>query len=274
MLNLNDPVNVSRAQLDYVVDVERLRLEVVDRLTEIAVDMIAYQRLDTELGYLQDLAAKGVAVQMQLSDVQLKRDETKKRMEGNTTAIAEAKEQLQRAEQRYQELPQKLVTDGPETIDTEAIMAPLRAEVDTQEARIAALQRQIDLLDVRAPFAGRISEVYLWPNQHVRAGDPIVTLTKDDGDAAGKQYILSYLRQEQRIRPNKEAAVQVRLRMPGASAVAAKVAEVGPQFEPIPLRQLVDPARPEFGLPVRILVPKEIESKVRPGELVDVRFSR
>ncbi len=272
MLNLNDPVNVSRAELDYVVDVERLRLEVVDRTTEIAVDKITYDRLKRKVGYLEGLAEKGVTVEMELVDVEFLRDEIDQRIEANKAALVEVRDQWRRADQRYQELPQRLSADGAEIIDIVKILAPLRAEIDTQGARIAALRLQIELLNIKAPFAGTISEVYLYPGQHVRAGDPIVTLAMAEGD--GAQYIVSYLRQSQRLLPKKGSPVQLRIRMPGARAVAAKVTEVGPQFELIPLRQLTDPARPEFGLPVRILLPEKMKSMVHPGELVDVRFQR
>lgn len=274
-LTLGDPVDVARAQLDYVMDFERLRLEVVDRMTEIAGDRIAYQRLDAKLGFLEDLADKGVAVEMQLVDIELSRDETKKRIDGNTVAVEETKDQLKRAEQRHRELPERLAVDGTDgvgSIDIKTILAPLAAEINTQEARIDALRHQIELLEIRAPFAGTISEVHLWPKQHVQAGDPIVTLARAEGD--GAQYIVSYLRQEQRLRPMKDMSVDLRIRMPGARAIAARIAEVGPQFVPIPLRQLADPARPEFGLPVRILVPEKMKSMIHPGELIDVRFQR
>ena len=261
---LNTPVNISQVEHDYIWDVERLRLEILNRDIQIAADTIERQRLDARLSYLKRLAEKRVAVEMQVVDTQLLREETNKRIETNQVALAEEKAQLLRAEQRRDAVPQLAA------LDLSKIVAPLRAAIATQEKRILEFEIQVELLEVRAPFAGTICEVHLWPGQHVQAGDPIVTMARQhDG---GTQYVVSYVRQEQRFRPSADMEVDLRMRLPGSPAMTTKVVKVGPEFELIPLRQLRDPQRPEFGQPVIIELPEQLKQKVHPGELLDVTF--
>ena len=54
--------------------------------------------------------------------------------------------------------------------------------------------------------------------------------------------------------------------------MASAVSHVGPQIELIPEHQRQNPARPEWGLPVRIEMPDDLSA--RPGELLDVRFKK
>ena len=84
------------------------------------------------------------------------------------------------------------------------------------------------------------------------------------------QGIVSYLRQDHRLRPLPGMTAEVRPRLPAGRAVATRVERVGPQFEPIPLHLCRDPKTPEWGLPVFITIPDGLP--VRPGELLDVRL--
>jgi hypothetical protein len=82
------------------------------------------------------------------------------------------------------------------------------------------------------------------------------------------QYIVSYVRQEQRLKPVVGMKVDVRVRTVPRQTSVSKIDEVGPQVEPVPSHQLRDPRVPEWGLPVRIGIPDGM--LLKPGELVDV----
>jgi multidrug resistance efflux pump len=127
------------------------------------------------------------------------------------------------------------------------------------------LESAIDRLIVRAPIDGVICAILRRPGENIRAGDPIVTVANPRG-----QGIVSYLRQDQRLRPVAGMTAEVRVRLPAGRFVAARVERVGPQIEPVPLHLCRDPKTPEWGLPVFIGLPDGLP--VRPGELLDVSF--
>jgi multidrug resistance efflux pump len=124
-----------------------------------------------------------------------------------------------------------------------------------------------EALEVRAPVSGTISYIWARPGQTVAAGALIATIASPSSD-----YIVSYIRQENALQPEPGMLVDVRPRRKPLQNFPASVARVGPQVELIPEHQrtMRDVNLLEYGLPVWINVPAE--GKLRPGELVDLRF--
>ncbi len=105
------------------------------------------------------------------------------------------------------------------------------------------------------------------PGQTVSAGTILYTLASDE-----PQYVVGYVRQNQRLAPSVGMPVAVRSRLDNKLVATSIIDRVGPQFELVPVHQLIDQTQKvqEFGLPVRIPVPRSMN--LRPGELVDLRF--
>src|SRR5208283_3001823 len=111
---------------------------------------------------------------------------------------------------------------------------------------------QIGLLTIRSPIRGMIIAINHWPQTAVRAGDPVLTIASDD-----RRYIVSYVRQEQHVNPKIGMDVDVRKRAAISPTVRSAVECVGPQIEQIPIHLARDPKFPEWGVPVRITLPKD-----------------
>ena len=244
---------------ELVFEVERRRLDVLDRKTEIETDRIERQRLDSNLDFLRPLHEEGHVSEMEFADTKLFRDQTTRRIEENTAALREAETQLQSAEARMTKF------GPPEVAEIATLLAPLQAAVATQEARIRELELLVQSLEIRSPITGTICSIHSWPRQHIQANDPIVTIAADHG-----RYIVSYVRQGQAFRPAVGMPVGVQTRVRGSRLVAARIERIGPQFEPVPSSQLQNPNALEWGLPVRIALPDGFRAK--PGELIDVTF--
>ena len=241
--------------------VERYRLDALDRNVTIERDRVELQRREARLKYLQTVHQQDpvTVTDQMVFEYRLMRDQLATRIEENIKAKDLAEQLAAEATQRFADLP------GPIVAEMDKILAPVRAAIDVEEARMDELKVQIELLQIRAPFRGTISAVHAWPGQAVREGDPIITIAAQQG-----RYIVSYVRQRQRIQVEVDMVVHVRHRMPGARSLETKIERVGPQFEPVPLQQLSDPRVPEWGLPVRISIPANLAT--RPGELLDLTF--
>ncbi|HUU90472.1 MAG TPA: HlyD family efflux transporter periplasmic adaptor subunit [Phycisphaerae bacterium] len=239
--------------------IDDLRRDVFDRRSVIAEDKERLNALDTQLATIAPLVERGVEAPWRKVQIESERAVVQKRFEENQKTLAEAEGQLNVSEERLleYELTQKA--------DLAKLLAPTQAAIDTQDKRIKELDLQIEALKIRAPIAGTITAIHQWPGQNVQAGIPIMTIA-----AADSRYIVSYVRQETRIRPAVGMGVDVSVRSVPRLTAGATVEEVGPQVELIPQHQLRDPNVPEWGLPVRISVPEELG--LRPGELVDVAF--
>lgn len=239
--------------------VEQRRLAVLDRQAQLETDRIALQQLDVQFDNSKRAHARNALTDEQLHVARLERDLFSKRIEQNMLSLADAESQRTAADSQLKEQPP--LTDNDEL----RVLLPFRASVAAQEARIRQLQVQIEGLAIRAPITGTISAIHGWPGQLVRSGQPIITIAANHG-----QYIVSYVRQDQRLRPEVGSAVSVYLRGMHSQPVAATVERLGPQVLPIPQHQRRDPSVREWGLPVRITLPNGLN--VRPGELVDLVF--
>jgi multidrug resistance efflux pump len=240
------------------LDIERLRLDLLDRKALIETDRIDVQRRASIYEMVKLMGP--AATKRELLEVELARDVAQERMRGNEKALKEAEEQLAITQKRAAD---QTVVQSPEI---KKVLAPLRAAITVQERRMRELDQQIASLEVRSPIPGRISAIHRYPGQSVRAGDPIVTIVNEQS-----QYVISYIRQDQRVSPSRNMTVEVRPRFAGGTPIrGASIVQVGPHVESIPLHQLRDPKVPEWGVPLLINLPGGLT--LRPGELVEVRL--
>lgn len=239
--------------------VEQDRMSVLDRRALVEGDRIVLERRDARVNFLTPLHQRGAVSDLEMSDDRLLRDEVGKRLAESQKALDEAAQKYQAAAERLKELPPLVLAE------VKQLLAPVEAAVAVQEANIGQIELEREWLDIRAPIAGTIVAVHRRPGQSVRAGDPVVTIAADQG-----RYIVGYVPQENRFRPEVGMAVEVRSRLPGIPPREGVVDQVGPQVEPIPVHQRRSAQVMEWGQPVRILLPEGLEA--RPGELLDIRF--
>lgn len=144
----------------------------------------------------------------------------------------------------------------------------VRQALDNREEELAQLDLMLDSLDIRSPISGTVVKLHLRPGQMVKPGEAIMEVA-----AAEAGYVVSFLREGQNyIRPAPGMDVDVRPRTDPTRVVKAKVDTVGAQVEVVPPRQLRDQKTPEWGLPVRMVIPAN--TGLRPGELVNLAFHR
>jgi multidrug resistance efflux pump len=144
--------------------------------------------------------------------------------------------------------------------------ATLRDAVASARNHLDVISRQIQNATVQAPVSGKVTEVLRQPDEFVKQGQEIMTITPDTG-----AYIVSYVRPESAIRPKKDMRVVIRNETRRKSAVSI-VQEVGTQVQPIPEHQLTNSKKPEWGIPVRIAMPDPTLLPLMPGELVVLNF--
>jgi multidrug resistance efflux pump len=250
------------------VDGERLRLQALELQTLVEADKVEVARLTEMYEASRVLYEQGLESRLVLLDFEMRRETARKRIEGNQKAIEEAEAQKVTCAARHKDYENRLKENQtPELADLALVLAPIRTAIANQETRVLELHRAIQALEIRSPINGTVSVIYVLPGQIVRAGTPILAVAANQG-----RYIVSYIRETQRIRPVAGMNVSVQVRTIPRDAAWTLVERVGPQIASVPQHHLRDPKVPEWGLPVRIPVPSAL--KVKPGELVDVAFNR
>jgi multidrug resistance efflux pump len=219
------------------LDIEKLRLGIVERQGLVETDKVELDRLVAKCDAVRPLVEKGIEAGLTLLDLEMQRDVVKQRIEANRRTLSEAETQKAAGDERMKSFP--------------AVVA----------------ERLLASREVRAPIGGTVTAIYSYPGQNIAAGGAILTIA-----GAESQCILSYVREGQRVRPAVGMSVSVQARTIPRDTGWASIERVGPQIEPVPPHHLRDPKVPEWGLPVRIPVPAGL--KLRPGELVDIAFNR
>lgn len=243
------------------LDIERLRLDILDRKALIEADRIEFQQRSNIYDMFKRAGA--AATDRELVEVELERNVVQERIRGNEKALKEAEEQLAATQKRATE------QGAVQTPDIRKILAPLRAAVAVQERRMREIEQQIAMLEVRAPITGRVTAIWRYPGQTVQPGDPIVTIVSEQS-----QNVVAYVRQDQRFTPSENMGVEVRPRLTGGEPIrGGSIAQIGKHYELIPLHQLRDPKIPEWGTPLLINLPAGYNYSLRPGELVEVKLT-
>jgi len=245
------------------VEIERRRLQIAERQALLAEDLMELEREQEKATIADEMAARRTPLITKLEhlEIQRLRDVAQSRIAGHRKFITEADNSLRDALARLER------HTPAEVANATRIIQPLRATIAYQEARIRELEVQLDALEIRTPISGYIvptADAAAMPGQQIRRGTVVFTVAADQ-----PEYIVSYIRPSQRLRPEVGMTVAVRPR--NTNRVAhAKVDRVGPQVELVPPHQLRDQKLMEWALPVRIAVPDSLD--LRPGELVDLKF--
>jgi len=251
--------NDSREVRSLSVDLERLRLSQVEFQGLIETDKVELARLEEKVAVFKPLVERGVESKLALADMERQRDVVRQHLEATRKSLAEAEAQRAAREERLRKY------STAETDQIAALLVPVREAIAQEELRLQDIRRRLETHDIKAPITGTVTSIFVRPGQSVTAGLPILTIAASQGS-----YILSYVRQEQMMRPAVGQDVKVVVRTLPRATGLARVERIGPQVEPVPPHQLRDPKVLEWGLPVRITIPADLN--VKPGELVDVAF--
>jgi biotin carboxyl carrier protein len=277
------------------MDVERLRLWMLERQVVITTDKEELKRQEERQKLVHKLQQEGVVNTWEAMMIDMRVAVLKTEIAESEKAVVEAQRQIEAAMERMfitdvdlalhaTSQPQPTTRPGALTAsvptvatqpaslheyaqrtkpDMDKLLGPARAAIAEQKARLEEIQLQLELLEIKAPLGGMVTAIFRWPGQTVRNGDAIMTIANPD-----TQQVIGYVRQEVPVQPKVGMMVEVRRRSAPIIAAEARIERVGPQFMPVPPHHLRDPRLLEWGVPVSIVVPAGL--KLVPGELVDI----
>jgi multidrug resistance efflux pump len=260
-----DTLNITQQHQQEVVrltwEVERRRLDALQLAATIKATQTELSGLEASLEILEK--GRGFVGEVDLPDRRRQRDLLRTRLDEDKKLFAEQKIQYEAAQKQLAQYPELQLAE------VATVLAPISAAIKVQEALMQEIQVELDKLMITAPIDGVISMVYRYPGQSIQAGDPIVSIARPDSS-----YVISYVRQQQRISLYEGMEVGLRLRAsPGAPEYTSSVEVVGPQVAQVPAHQLSDQTVPEWATPIKIPIPPELRQEdLRPGQLVHVIF--
>jgi len=131
------------------------------------------------------------------------------------------------------------------------------------DAKLHKIESNINPINLVAPIDGTVSMVYRRQGENIKAGEPILTIS-----ALKSDLIIGYLRQPFPLDPKPEMPVEVRTRSFQRQVGIGKILSVGSQVEMVSTQLCRPGMAVEFGLPILVSLPPELN--VRPGEIVDL----
>ena len=262
VLGSSDGVGALTSELRrFQIDEERQRLELLAVKVRLEGDRIELERLRLAHERAAALHAAGLIGTAELDDARLLYKEAERVVAENEKLLEEGRASLGLMETRRQAFEQTV----PELKRRQpTLLAPLREAVEVEVARLKEIESQREALVLRAPVAGRVSQVLATPGQAVVAGEPIVILDQD-----GVEDVVAWLRQGQDV----PLSTRVRLvEMDSGRIAESVVTGVSPGIDALPQRLWRDARVPEYGRGVMIAASPELS--LTPGALVRVRFLR
>ncbi len=253
-----DQLNVRQQHQREVV---RLQWEVERRRVEYLQAYATIESLKSQVESINRSLSEG-GLQLNASELRRERDLLQAQLQANEQVRKELGIQITAAKEELDQYPDLQLAA------VESALSPIREAVRVQEAVMEEVKVELDNLVITAPIEGIISAVYRYPGQQLMAGDPIVAIAKPDSN-----YVISYVREQQRIPVYEGMEVGLRIRsQPGSPEYKSSVQVVGPQVTKVPPHQLNDQSVPEWATPVRIPIPAALQQDLRPGQLVHVIF--
>lgn len=266
----------------FVVDAEQARLQVLDLKAQIASDQILLADLASELKITKELLESEAVAPYELQKAQVQYDSLAKKIQENQSMLEQAEEHKDLAEKRLQEFKSREVTQP----SVDKALDVIRKEIRVQEELVHGLVAQLEalknhkILEIKSPVDGIVIQiqesanrslatrpgenVMKRPGEVVRTGEPIMAVTE-----LKPTEIVVYVSEEQRSLVRESTTVEVASRGNPGQTAQCEVAYIGPTLELIPERLWRNPNIPQWGWPVVIKIPEQME--LVSGELVGVR---
>ncbi|HPO16674.1 MAG TPA: efflux RND transporter periplasmic adaptor subunit [Candidatus Hydrogenedentes bacterium] len=241
----------------FAMDEEEARLNHLQMSVQQDEDKVDLERINLELQREETLLAKGMTSRENYDNVRLRYEALRKKVQENENALAAALRMHDEAVAR-----QNALQEQPRDLDLERMLAPLQKAIAVQEAAITEIQERRKQLILLSPGAGQVTAILKQSGETVMAGDPIVTLSLDN-----TLRVVAYINE----RAIQEVPVGTRARLSSRYrpdlTTGAEVVKVGRQIEPLPIRLLLNPVTPEYGIIVILALKDPV---FYPGECVNV----
>ncbi len=234
-------------------DYEKLRLEVLLEKAKLAASRVQLELDRNELHRSEMLFKEQLIPQEALEQ----RKNAFEKLEAGINATVKA---IAEAEPGIQQLGALAHSDHA----SEEAAAALKT-IAAQDERLKVIERTLGAITLEAPVEGMVSVVFRQAGEHVREGEPILTIS-----AVRSERILSYIRPPFTIQPAVGMEVEIRTRSVRHQAAKGKILSVGVQVEPVTANFAIQrPGMPpDMGLPFSVSFPPNL--KALPGETVDL----
>jgi multidrug resistance efflux pump len=223
----------TRANQQFAVAAERAALDVSRISTEEERDRAELAQLEVAIVREQKLVGDQLANAQHLNELSVKRAALAKKVDEYALAVKQARKGASGTTQRLDQWKRVGKVGAPgEDSHLADRLAPAQAAVETQRQEVHHLELQRARHEIKAPFAGRVGEIFLQPGQiSADPASPIVTVVGEQPKTA-----IAYVDQVKAPKIHVGAKVQLVPRDLDGPPLTGLVVAVGPSITEIPIR--------------------------------------
>ena len=244
----------------FVLNEEAARLDFMDRLIELETDKIELERRRLEVARLERLVREGLIDRSAYDSERL-------RYKALAARVEQSAETMELSRRRREESVERRLEYERQTTDSGLVdyLAPLRESVRVQEAKLQEILEHRTLLVLRAPIAGRVTQVFARDGMTVAGGEPILAMS-----SSRTSRVLTFVEERSIGRVRIGESVEIYSPHRARVVVHARVLKLGSRVEEVPLQLQRNALFPRWGVPVLLGgVPTDA---FMPGEALEVQF--
>jgi len=255
----NDMVDTQRR---FALDVENARLRTLQLKASLEPDQIRLEELelDSKILAAQEPLQANSAILYEQKKLKKQQEALAKEIDEKRHLLVQAESDLEQAISRRDEFALR----QPVNPELQTVLEPIQAAIHVKEVQIAEILTDRQALELKAPFDGIVSEIQRKSGEAVLAGEPILSIAETK-----PREILAYA--NQKLASRLEANMKVKLIKNSIPQQIAnsQITHLGPGVQLVPEQLRGDPAVPEWGRPMLIRVPPNMN--LMPGEIVGIK---
>ncbi len=264
----------------FAVDVDNIRLLILELKATIASDLIMLRDLQMEVKIVDRLLKRGAVERYELQKAKVQYESLAIKIKENELVLKQAQINLEQTLSREKEYAEYELYQPATKFVLEAIGKSIEAQeylMDSVLEQYKVLQSR-ESVELKAPFDGVVITVPLQANETLRPGEKVIRRA-DEVVAAGEPIlsiiesqpseIIGYVMETQVNRVQEGMEVELIKVSEPAQIARSRITYVGPAVEQMPMRWRRNPNIPQWGRPFRVEAPAQMKLTI--GEKIGIR---
>lgn len=242
---------------DTILRYQRLRLELLENKTSLASKKVELNQSIRNYKRIVDLAIEDISSQQD-------NEVAKATMEALQAEVGSLQELVGIIEKDLQQL--SIANPDAGTVDPS--LKGYEVAFQLAQARLNKLQIEHGPVEIRAPISGVVTHFVSSLGRHVFEGDELLSIESDLPTS-----IVAFIPEP--IAEIPAEGTKIYVRVPHRQKIESQITSVGARLKEIPIEfiatDLMASSVTQFGLPIKISVPKELDLKI-PGQKVYLSY--
>jgi multidrug resistance efflux pump len=252
--------NIIADQRRFNVDVENVRLRILELKTLIETDRITAEDLALEVKIVEGLLEQDAVSPYELQKAKTQYNILAQKIEGSQRLLSQAEQNLKQSQQRQNEYA-KLRPQHP---SADSALTVIQKAIEVQEQRIKELIARREVLVLKSPIDGMVNHIQKGPGETILPGESILSITE-----LIPREIVAYADENQAGLIEKRMAVELVKNSNPAQIARSQIVHLSSTIELIPQRLWRSPNVAQWGRAMIIKIPPGL--KLLPGETVGIR---